>query len=99
MASRHLLGQRHLTELGDTRVGDQVIRQQLCRRLQAQVLGAEDRQLGDQAELQPAGADVERLAALRVVEPGDVDLELYLPLRSEERRVGKECSTRWLQYQ
>src|SRR5690606_20598497 len=40
--------------------------------------------------LHPAGADVERLAALRVVEPGDVDLELYLPLGQHLHHAGRQ---------
>ena len=41
---------------------------------------------------------VKTIIDLRDQEPGDKEYALFLQIRSEERRVGKECRSRWSPY-
>ena len=53
------------------------------------------------ADIQLAKAGLmesEFLLHLRVTNPNDVAFEVNALLRSEERRVGKECRSRWSPY-
>src|ERR1043166_1634008 len=47
------------------------------------------------AVLKAAGSDWDRVLKVNI---SVADIELWEPVRSEERRVGKECRSRWSPY-
>src|SRR5256885_9472024 len=74
----------------------------LTRACTAVTLGISTLALAEHLGVQPLGLDLwlfrEKLLAIAAPSPGRMSPAAALSIRSEERRVGKECRSRWSPY-
>ena len=80
------------------RVADSVMRMSESGSIRMQPIEEEEEELQMMIQRQPIEEDEKMVQPKLRMQPINEDEEVIQPIRSEERRVGKECRSRWSPY-